>query len=267
MKAEEYKEKLEKLYREFYSGSNGYCMHYADCISGMKAKETAHTIACSWSARVGDNYGKYPACPQVLIIGKEDVKAHLELEPPASFSIQKNTHYRGTNDILAALLGVTDAVEKNGRKYKMPIRGTTEKLDTLYALSNQYHCAFKDSGGNQNVPTNDTMWYNCSELLKREIDILQPDIVVIQSGWSIKPGAEKDIQCYFSDGDVKPDMQTAGLFWLYNQQGKKVRCIIGSYHPCYPKWLSGDNEKILNSCIKQARDWFSQMHSVTHKNE
>lgn len=255
-----YQTQMEEMYQKFYMKKRhgiGGCPHYAACKASIRAEETAYTIPCSRSARIGSKYGVYPKLPKVLFLGKEDVVMHSEIKPPASFRECKNPHYRGTRDVLAALFGVTDAVEKNGKTYSMQIDGETEELHELYALSNQYHCAFKTSKSNRNVRTDDTMRKNCSELVRNEIDILRPDIVVIQAEWATKPSAQEDIQRYFSNGTVEADGQIPRLFWVLDARGRKVCCIISAYHPGYPRWLSGENKVYLDACVKQAREWVS----------
>lgn len=255
-----YKSQMEEMYKKFYSTEDSgfnYCSCYPSCKSSVNAVETQYTIACSWSAKIGSKYGVYAVLPKVFIIGKEDVNYHSEIESPSSFQKTKNPHYRGTHDILAALLGVTDIVEKNGKKYTVQIGNTAEELHKLYSLSNQYHCAFKNNESRQNILTDNTMWDNCAELIKSEINILKPDIIVIQSGWATKKNAEKYIQRYFSNGTVEIDKQTPRLFWVLDNHGKRECCIIGAYHPRYPRWLSGKNGDYLNECVRQAREWFS----------
>ena len=79
------------------------------------------------------------------------------------------------------------------------------------------------------------------------------DVVVIQSGWSVKEKALPDIKKYFSDAwEVKQD-KIVGLYKAENKETDRVCYIIGSYHPSYHCWHKEEYSGALKQRIIETR--------------
>lgn len=266
------KTKMDSIYVSYFSCREEHqCPCIKACAESVRNKtsqdlnaimKNGHSFFANRNARIGANYG-LPGIPRIVFIGKESTSSSSATQAPVSFREQKNQHYRRTRATLAALLGITDKIdEKNQGTYSFILPGSKNKyeLHTLFALTNHYHCAFKKTEKVHGVPTTDIMWHNCARVVKAELDILKPDIIVIQSGWSTKRHAEKYIKEYFPNTFqvVPDDSDCAGLYWVENLH-TQVRecCVIGSYHPSFHCWHQEEEYlNPLNERIKKARVWF-----------
>lgn len=275
---EDLKTKMDSIYASYFSHEDcikggGLCPCFKECVESIRKKDcrdldavinNEHSFCANYNARIGKNFGML-GIPKIVFIGKESTHRSNHTEYPANFREQKNQHYRRTRATLAALLGITDVVdEQNQDAYSFVLPGSKNEYDlhTLFAFTNHYHCAFKKTEKVHGVPTTDVMWHNCTRIVKAELEVLRPDIIVIQSGWSTKKHAEKYIKEYFPDiFEVKCDPDCNGLYWLENVH-TQVRecCIIGSYHPSFHCWHQANYLNPLNERIKKARVWFDSKY-------
>lgn len=239
---------ISSAMKEMYDGKflcNGKCESFGDCSKKMEF-DSESSIICNRNLKVGKQYGDLT---KILFIGKENTNRSTELTPvePASFITQTNQHYRRTKFILSALLGKCDEDDINNYDGYNFTSQNEDTLHNYFALTNHYHCAFKkkvDADKYHGIKSSNTMWYNCVEIVRKEIEILEPDVVVIQSGWAAKENALKDIRKYFSvNWDVRQD-KLVGLYKAENTETGRVCYIIGSYHPSFHCW---HEEKYLSS--------------------
>ena len=226
---------LENLYNKQYK--TGVCNCFEKCRCNNFDYDSS--FICNRSARIGKQYEQQKI--KIVFIGKEDVSRLTELKEPASFIDTKNQHYRGLKLILASLLGCFD-VEKITNK-ETYVEGE-ETLHEKFALTNHYHCAFKaksQNGKNHGLKTTSTMWDCCAPIVKHELEVLRPNIIVIQSGWSAKKKLSNQaridgIAHYFSDEwTITEDTNIFGLYEAIHTSGR-ICYIIGSYHPSFHRW-------------------------------
>ena len=273
----DYKTRMDNVYAEHFSHKRctppeTACPFFDKCWESFRGKAAEGIDAIATSeysffddrcARIGKNYG-LPGIPKIVFIGKESRCKHTETTAPEDFEEQKNQHYSRTRGILAALLGMTERIETDRKLYWFPSENAsgTYKLHRIFALTNHYHCAFKKTEKAHGVRSTDGMWYNCAEIVKKELKILNPDIVVIQAGWSTKQGAAKDIAKYFDDSClVTSDPDCSGLYWLVDEHTKEKRiCVIGSYHPSFHCWHQPKYMDPLNERINRAKVWFASQN-------
>ena len=92
------------------------------------------------------------------------------------------------------------------------------------------------------------MWGNCAAIVRQEIAVLQPEVIVIQAGWSAREKtASKNrvegVSAYFDENwIITENSDIFGMYEAYNNKTKKKCYIIGSYHPSFHLW---NNEKYL----------------------
>lgn len=281
---EEYKTRMDNVYAEHFSQKicmrpETACPSFRDCKKSFCGKAAEEIDAISKSdysffddccAKIGENYG-LSGIPKIVFIGKESTCKHTETTVPENFEEQKNQHYRRTRAILAALLGITDEIEVGSEIYSFRPENSSDtyKLHTIFSLTNHYHCAFKKTKKAHGVRSTYVMWDKCTEIVKKELKILNPDIVVIQAGWSTKQGADKDIAKYFTDNYVVTlDPNCPGLYWLVDKYTKeKRRCVIGSYHPSFHCWHQEKYIVPLNDRINRAKVWLTAKNQPHHSQE
>lgn len=259
---------LNDMYKIQYSnevrnGQNKYAV--CQCFSKCKTCDFDYdsSFICNKSLKLGEWYER--AKIKVLFIGKEDVSRNTEdILRPASFSDVKNQHYIGTKHILAALLGYCSADDITNYRNKEIHFKEEEHLHKQFALTNHYHCAFKNKsqeGKNHGIRVSDSMWKNCASIVRNEIEILQPDVVVIQAGWSAKrkmPSKTrvKDVEFYFDKEKwtVTENDDIFGLYEAYNKETGRTCCIIGSYHPSFHKWNEEEYLCPLKARVKKVKE-------------
>lgn len=245
-----------------YNGQNKYAV--CQCFLECKTCDFDYgsSFICNRSLKLGEWYEKTKI--KVLFIGKEDVSCITEgALQPESFLDVKNQHYIGTKHILAAILGYCSIDDiTNYQNKEIHFKGE-EHLHKQFALTNHYHCAFKkksQEGKNHGIKSTNTMWNNCALIVRKEIETLQPEVIVVQSGWSAKSKISsknriKDMSCYFGEEwTIVENDDVFGLYEAYNKETEKVCYIIGSYHPSFHQW---NNEKYLcplKSRVKKVRE-------------
>jgi uracil-DNA glycosylase len=243
------KELLNVMYNTQFQ--NSVCPCFEECKADNFDVECS--FICNRSAKVGKNYSREKT--KIVFIGKEDVSSIKEPEEPASFTDTKNQHYRGTKLILAALLGYC-TIDNITNKEKYIVG--EESLHERFSLTNHYHCTFKTTkqlGKRHGIKNSDAMWDNCAKIVKKELELLSPNIVVIQSGWSARKKSTPEsriegVKAYFNEKwTVSEDKEIFGLFIAKHNNGNTCY-IIGSYHPSFHKW----NNELYLEPLKQRVD-------------
>lgn len=172
MKRDDYVDKLEKMYEEFYTGEGGYCRYFDECRKGIGDKPCKFK---SDKARVGEYYGN-SGVPKIVFVGLEGLNVHTLVDYPDDSAY--NTHYKGVRYVLAYLLSPFIGKEHPNSVLKRCLKNYTEYTIKYFALLNCYKCAFGDNPRSRTHTS--SMQKNCQEILFREIEILDPDIVVFQ---------------------------------------------------------------------------------------
>lgn len=242
---EQYKSELKTAYADFYS--NGICPHFSECSKGMEKPK----IICDYAARIGKNYGKN-GYPKVLMVGKESTEQHTNLrEPMYTIKGASRLHYPGTLYTLALILkGIESKISSENDLKEL------EPLLTYFCLTNYYKCAFADTPEKvRGLKQSAKMKKHCPQLLLKELDILEPDLIVIQGRFTNK--------CFHKELDrlYPAEAEKGKLIWknknckieLYKHiMRDKPFYILYSYHPAASKW---NNELAdLKTAISKFRD-------------
>jgi hypothetical protein len=178
----------KKQIREIY-GKDNTCPHYNECRKNVKYSGCSKIIDkfIFDRARIGELYGTEENVPKIVMVGIEGFpkeKIVTDVIPPAFTDDAINPHYNGVKYILAYLLA--DFLNKDKPQPKITKKGTLWVNDALkrYTLCNLYKCAFvpeNEPDKEKGLCHTKAMSSNCINLLIKELKILEPDIVVIQS--------------------------------------------------------------------------------------
>lgn len=171
-------QKLQKMYEDYYEKDS--CKFKNECMKGLCDKQIKF---CCDRVQLGEHYGEDPSVPKIVCVGLEGKHNKCENEVIKDIYSPSdeawNPHYRGVRYVLAYLLSsfVNKKKPENSRKNTL-----IEYQDTIsqYALTNCYKCAFGAPSKVRGLEHSKAMQLNCKEILFNEIDILQPDVLIIQ---------------------------------------------------------------------------------------
>lgn len=220
----DYIDELNDLFGRIYC-NDGCCSCFQQCSANMESPK----IKCDYATRVGENYGQSDY-PKVVIMGQESVNHHNEHTPPApSLEDASNEHYRKTLYTLAMCLkGVQP------KAYSVKALKNHESLLTHYCLTNYYKCAFSDDKDKvHGLDHSKSMKENCCKILLKELDILEPDLLIVQGKFTTKHLWDSLDEKYgkgrriWGNNKGKPD--TVSLY--QHMMNKKPFYILYSYHP------------------------------------
>ena len=228
------RERLEKELKNLFEGE--VCRN---CDASKYSCEK-DAVCKDHAVKIGRKYGEKI---KVLIIGKESKCKHCSVQEPENFETQNNQHYRRTYDILNYLINDVDIEEYNG--YQHVSEKKLSNLHEYFALTNQYHCFFGTKAHGRKTFGN--MWDSCAKIVQKEIEILDPDIIVIQEAWSTKNGAEKYIQKLLKPEENLKKVEN-GLYSF--EHNGKTGWIIGSHHPSYNLWHQKPLKELKERLIK-----------------
>lgn len=243
---EQYIYKLKQVYTAFYS-NNGMCPFFKQCSANMeKAK-----IMCDYSARVGVNYGsgKYP---KVLMLGQEGINVHTVFEEPCRYLAEASRqHYPKTLYTLALIL-MGEQPKSWARKDLI----IYEELFTHYTLTNYYKCAFSNDLGKVNgLKHNDSMNGNCFKLLLKEIDVLEPDLLVVQGKFTTQAFWSALDQTYDKGVCIWKNKTDTVELYRHQLNGNPFYMLY-SYHPASPQWSNNLND------LKTAIEFFNRAYDA-----
>lgn len=225
---ENYVKDLNEMYDSFYKNDCNYNI-CSNCMC-----ESPANIKFDYAAKIGEDYGKVGAY-KVLVVGKESKYQRATVEKTV-YDISKapNTHYRGTLYTLTLLL--TNEVPES-----TSVNDLKKHNDLLkqFCLTNYFKCAFreydKDKKGQitvRGLPVNQFMVDACCKLLLQEIEILEPDIVIMQGKFTSKllwDALEKEgYRCKYGEN-------TPISLYRYTLNGRSFY-VLWSYHPTSPQW-------------------------------
>ena len=217
-KTEERKYKLNKMYDKFYC-DKGKCQHYDTCSKEMCTKYSYSSSRCI-------KLGKYYDIKangndiRIVFVGKEGPNKQEAIGRPAKLS-ESLVKGRVTTHWLTSYKMICDML--NAEKYKSvrgPFRNQPDMCLQAFALTNVYRCAFKNKGLDQrtDIPNNEQQKNNCISILKEELSILNPTILVLQG--------IKVIDLFDDSEQIKN-----GLF--LRKTNSNFCYIIETHHPCW----------------------------------
>lgn len=186
----DYSDKLNHLYdSKYYTKDNGKCRYFNDCSLNI----TDPTKYYSDRVKVGEKYGERfngIAIPKIVFCGLEGVHNGISNKQIPSINLKSelsmpsldatNNHYRGVRYVLTYLLaGVLGWDKPDNATLSSINKPEYNEFLRYYCLTNMYRCAFgeKTSGLHHSREMKD----NCQRILFDELDILKPDVFVIQS--------------------------------------------------------------------------------------
>lgn len=236
---------------------NGTCPHLKEC--NQKNYKYGHTC---YRAKIGKEYEN--AKTKIMFVGKEAPNECKKVSSPAKVREVRanNRHYLGL--YYTALLILTDIIPDNTKQSTLI---EYEGLEEQYCLTNYYKCAFKKKGEKNKihgVTTNSKMKQYCPALLRKEIDLLRPDIIVIQGKftgkafWDEKMG---EIYKIVTTGQqIFPNSDKKGNITLYKyryRDSNKPLYILWGFHPASSDFYRrGDtnNLETLKKAIQAYKD-------------
>lgn len=187
MNQKDYQKRLTAVYKDFWN-TNGECQCFGECRKNLKDELPKFRQD---RARIGQDYGE-PDIPKIVCVGMEgkidkenlDDKKLLAKYLAPSPSAQ-NPHYNGVKFVLAYLLSSFCGKEKPSEpSLKNQICSEYNWTTSRYCLLNLYKCAFvpkSDPEKASGLTHTRDMRQNCPEILLREFDALEPDVIVIQT--------------------------------------------------------------------------------------
>lgn len=274
---------LNKMYdSEFYTSRNGYCKYYDECKKGINDINKFY----SDRVKVGEKHGINNDFPKILFVGLEGVHSsdiynqkinEIDInndgsKPSLSAS---NNHYRGVRYVNSYILSGL----KNNTKpkdAKIETLNAPEYIDYLkhICLSNIYKCAFSEK--KSGLPHSTGMKCHCEEILLREIEILRPDLLVIQIVSNLPNNFWKEMQKIFGEDEVKlikssdkkdntsvykmkySDGKTFYCLWTYHGNGRPCKNGEGGVFVNNKKYITKELNPVLDKTIELLRDkiWF-----------
>lgn len=226
----EYIGKLNDMYDYLYS-NNGKC----NCFDSCKAENTCVKFY-SDRVKIGTLYGeKYP---KILFAGLEGVYDGPDYQVPA-INLQshpsldaRNEHYRGVRYTLSYILSAFDNIPKP-HSAKLCDLDKPEYIEHLryYCLTNIYKCAFALQ--RSKLPHSKSMMINCPAIFIKEIELLRPEVVVIQAKKDV-PHQLWKLLCEKYNVDINPariDKQNGytSCYQMY-YENQKPFFVLWTYH-------------------------------------
>lgn len=219
-RTENRRQRLRILYNSLYC--DGKCKYAEECEDSVPMRSRENWIKNDWSAKIGDHYdltiNDKPV--RILIIGKEGKSFSDCLTKPSRWWADMNRHYKMTYNLL-----------KNVFSY-WPTKDADDIILTMFTLSNAYSCAFRrHKDQTTGIKNTEIQRKNCSEIRKKEIEILEPTLIIIQYD-------------YLTAGDLCSD--ATRLFGKVYYSEESNCYIVESSHPSCRKhpWKKDLDESI-----------------------
>ncbi len=253
METNEITKALEEIYKELYR--NGGCKYDHHCEDGL-----CNNYVCRYyKAKLGSHYGE-DGLPKLLFIGKEPPTedecdlSRIPIEEPARISCvpRNNYHYFGTVYTAARILKQERPLSPNRDDLLC-----FENLRHFFCLTNYFKCVFKKSDKNSGVIVSKAMKGNCFNILTKEIETLQPDIIVVQGKFTGKGfwNALKEMNESIRSKSIV-SMNNGVSAYQYHYANGSPLFVICSYHPCARgrKWYKSLKE-LDNAIDKVCSVW------------
>lgn len=239
------------LTKDLYKNENK-CPYYNECSSSISGRNKSRF----YRTRIGSNYDNEPI--KILVVGQEDVgeaKEYICCEPCTMEEAGYNPHYLRTFYSVAHILLNEDELPEDYSKQNM-CYPQFEELRHSFALTNYYKCVFSDNANNSNINHSKIMERNCSENLIKEIEILNPDILIMQG---------KNHKTFWNNINYEEVPNTLKTILINNKNYEiglykttingKTTYIVDSYHPTsHGIWENEDMLKHLITLLKTAKE-------------
>lgn len=253
---EQIKNDLEKLYKSYYCSNNGACKYYDDCLKAAQENNYEPKYNFNHAVRLGENYPLIVNDKEVriVVIGKESLEENTSVESPGRLAVNfdkiggVNPHYRETYRILCKLMNYNWDFEKNENIEKGNYRRRPDAALTAFALTNMYRCAFGEYNKKGfKIHRTDEQHKRCGEILRKEIEILKPTILLIQN-------ADLKAKYIFPETNIRKisEKNNDKGRLIYNFSSCKDKdnneCyIIQTVHPtCYGRWYDFVNNYLTD---------------------
>ena len=239
------------LTKNLYKNENK-CPYYDECSNSMSCKNKLKF----YRTRIGPNYDNEPI--KIMVVGQEDVggaKEYTCCEPCTMEEAGYNPHYLRTfYSVAQILLNDNDVPEGFSKKHMS--QSKFEDLRHSFALTNYYKCVFSDNANNSNISHSKIMERNCSENLIKEIEILEPDILIMQG---------KRHKTFWNNINYEEVPNTQKTICINNKNYEiglykttingKTTYIVDSYHPTSRGiWKNKDMLKHFIMLLKTAKE-------------
>lgn len=250
MNYDEYVKQLNEMYDEIYCNEScgNCCEHWEKC----KPNDPNEPVKFYFDrVKVGKEYGTI--YPKVLFAGLEgkygDVANYRVQEISEPDLVADNYHYNGVRYVLSYLLSklFNKTPPKDATKTELFQNDFIEHLKH-YCLTNIYKCAFGKSSKSRGLTHTVEMQNECYKIFLKEIDILRPDIVVVQivsnrpkNLWKSMVKTYGNKEELLKSADRKANTST---YRLYYDNGTPFYCIWtyhGSGRPHNKGKVFGDN--------------------------
>lgn len=276
LNAVDYAKKLNEMYKEYYCRDEGRCKYWKDC-TGNGENLCNQNKFYSDRVKVGENYGKDLAIPKIVFAGLEGVHAdslgaripEIDLASEHSKpSLNVNyPHYRGVRYVLAYLLSKYFNETEPADAFAETLNDSNyTRFLTMFCLTNLYKCAF--GKGKSGLDHTVGMKKHCLEIFMKEIDILKPDILVIQVVTNRPPklwkgmlekycGCNVPVKTAVRDGRENTN---TSVYKLYHQDDGTPFYCVWTYHGNggpYPQKKGGifvNNEKYIKTELNPVLD-------------
>ena len=226
------------------------CPHFEECSGSMEPNNKLKF----YRTRIGSKYDEEQI--KILVVGQEDVgegEKYTCCEPFTMEEAGYNPHYLKTFYSVAQILMDDKDLPKGYNKDDMS-QSKYENLRHSFSLTNHYKCVFSDSTNNSGVNHSKTMEKYCSEHLIKEIEMLKPDILILQGGL---PTFWKRI--------ISSEVEKAERKFSINNKNYKLRLyeaiindkrtyIVDSYHPTAWGNIWGKTSEGLSELLRMAKE-------------
>ena len=236
------------------------CPHFSECKKDIcYGQERGDRITYKFRfdrARVGDEYGKNPNIPRVVMVGIEGFSDTQEIQgiPPLSLTAD-NPHYNGVKYVLSYLLA--DFLGKRKPEPRITKSGVDWVKDALksFCLCELFRCAFVPISAlekSKGLCHTEAMKKYCTKRLIDEIKALDAEIVVIQAtGSNSFPEENFKLICEeFQCEKVCENEKRARL--LKGENNGHSILIIQTYHGAYARFKSHRYLEELNHVLDEA---------------
>ena len=275
----DYVECLNDMYDSYYCKSDGRCKYYDECKSSIDEENKFY----SDRVKVGENYGKIiegKSIPKIIFCGLEGVHDgfHGEAIPEINMNNKNsmpsleecNPHYRGVRYVLSYILsGLEGKTKPNSAKMEDLRKEEYKEYLKSFCLTNIYHCAFGNKGKKSGLPHSKQMKNHCQEIFFEEIDILEPNLVVIQAISNVPNTLWKNMKSRYpfekEIARAKRNDNTS-LYLLKNKNDKPFLCLW-TYHgrgfPYGGKNDSSDDKSFFVNNSKYIQDELNPVLNTT----
>lgn len=238
------------LTKKLYNDDNK-CPYYDKCSNSMSCENKLKF----YRTRIGSNYDNEQI--KIMVVGQEDVgegKEYSCCEPCTMKEAGYNPHYLRTFYSVAQILLESEDLPENFSKKHMS-KSKFEDLRHSFALTNYYKCVFSDNNKNSGVKHSKIMEKYCSKNLLCEIEMLKPDIVIIQG---------KNHKSFWKQINYSEVAKTTKKIPIGNKKyeiglyqatiNNNTFFVIDSYHPTSWIWTKDEMLEYFIQILKKSKE-------------